>query len=153
MALKFLISVLTIKVHPFSTYAIFRKTNISFLLLHTHTCTYHGIRNVSFSEHFAYLLNPICPRGRGTHCAPPVGILTAVFSPVALWSSFYMTFSLILYWKCNQQNFFWSVEWFAHTGLFVGDRQRLSLIVELSIHYYTALVSEIACKFGCLIAT
>ena len=106
MALKFLISVLTIKGHPFSTYAIFRKTNISFLLLHTHTCTYHGIRNVSFSEHFAYLLNPICPRKRGTHCAPPVGILTAVFSPVALWSSFYMTFSLILYWKCNQQNFF-----------------------------------------------
>ena len=47
---------------------------------------------------------------------------------------------------------FWSVE-FVHTGLFVGERQRLSLIMEWSIHYYTGLFLEIGCKFGYLIAT
>ena len=49
--------------------------------------------------------------------------------------------------------FFWSVGQFAHTGLFVGDRQRLSLVMELSIHCYTAFILEIECKFGYLIAT
>ena len=49
--------------------------------------------------------------------------------------------------------FFWSVEWFAHAGLFVSDRHWLSLIIELSVHCYTALVLEIGCKFGYLIAT
>ena len=34
----------------------FRK-NISYPLICTRTCTYQGIRNVSFSENFAYLLN------------------------------------------------------------------------------------------------
>ena len=48
---------------------------------------------------------------------------------------------------------FWSVEKFAHTSLFVGDRQRLSLIMELSIHCYNVLVLEIGSKFGYLIAT
>ena len=50
-------------------------------------------------------------------------------------------------------NFFWSVEQFADTGVFIGDRQRLSLIMQLSIDFYTALVLEIWCKFAYLIAT
>ena len=44
--------------------------------------------------------------------------------------------------------FFWSVE-----SMFVGDRQWLSLIMELSIHCYNALVLQIVCNFGYLIAT
>ena len=36
---------------------IFRKTNISNPLTRTRTHAYHGIRNVSFSENFAYVLN------------------------------------------------------------------------------------------------
>ena len=36
---------------------IFRKTNISNPLIHTHTYAYQGIRNVSFSENFVYVLN------------------------------------------------------------------------------------------------
>ena len=39
------------------------------------------------------------------------------------------------------------------TGFFVGDRQRLSLIMQLSIHCYNALVLETGCKFGYLIVT
>ena len=35
----------------------FPKTNISNLLIHTRTCAYQGVRNVSFSEDFAYVLN------------------------------------------------------------------------------------------------
>ena len=37
--------------------------------------------------------------------------------------------------------------------MFADERQRLSLIMELSIHCYTALVLEIECKFDYLIAT
>ena len=36
---------------------IFRKTDISYPLIHTRTCAYQWVRNVSFSENFAYLLN------------------------------------------------------------------------------------------------
>ena len=36
---------------------IFRKTNISNPLMRTRTCTYQGVRNVSFSENFAYVFN------------------------------------------------------------------------------------------------
>ena len=36
---------------------IFRKTNISNPLIRIRTCAYQGVRNVSFSENFAYLLN------------------------------------------------------------------------------------------------
>ena len=36
---------------------IFRKTNISNPLIRTRTCGYQGVRNVSFSEHFAYVVN------------------------------------------------------------------------------------------------
>ena len=36
---------------------IFRKSNISHPLIRTRTCAYQGVRNDSFSENFAYLLN------------------------------------------------------------------------------------------------
>ena len=36
---------------------IFRKTNISKPLIRTGTCAYQGVRNVIFSENFAYILN------------------------------------------------------------------------------------------------
>ena len=36
---------------------IFRKTNISNPLIRTRTCAYQGVRNVSFLENFAYVLN------------------------------------------------------------------------------------------------
>ena len=36
---------------------IFRKTNISYPLIRTRTCAYQGVRNVSFLESFAYVLN------------------------------------------------------------------------------------------------
>ena len=52
-----------------------------------------------------------------------------------------------------QAKLFWSLELFAHSCLFVGDCQRLLLIMILSIHCYTDLVLEIGCKFGYLIAT
>ena len=35
----------------------FRKTNISYTLIRPHASGYKGVRNVSFSEDFAYLLN------------------------------------------------------------------------------------------------
>ena len=35
----------------------FRKTNISNPLIRTCTCEYQGVRNVSFLENFAYVLN------------------------------------------------------------------------------------------------
>ena len=36
---------------------IFRKTNISYTLIRTHLCAYQGVRNVSFSENFANVIN------------------------------------------------------------------------------------------------
>ena len=36
---------------------IFRKTNISIPLIHTHTCPYWEVRNDSFPENFVYVLN------------------------------------------------------------------------------------------------
>ena len=36
---------------------IFRKTNISNLLIRTRTCAYLGIKNVSFPGNFSYVLN------------------------------------------------------------------------------------------------
>ena len=35
---------------------------------------------------------------------------------------------------------------FVYSGLFASDRQQLSLIMELSIYRYTALVLEVECK-------
>ena len=47
-----------IRDHSFSTYAKFsEKTNVSYPLIRTRTCAYQGVRNVSFSENFAYVLN------------------------------------------------------------------------------------------------
>ena len=42
---------------PWYAHEIFRKTNISNPLIHTRTCTYQGVENVSFSENFACVLN------------------------------------------------------------------------------------------------
>ena len=41
---------------------IFRKTNIYDPLIRTRTCACQGVRNVSFSKNFAYVLNgrPLC---------------------------------------------------------------------------------------------
>ena len=36
---------------------IFRKTNISNPLMRIRTCGYQGVRNVRFSDNFAYILN------------------------------------------------------------------------------------------------
>ena len=36
---------------------IFRETNISYRLIRTGTSAYQGIRNVSFLENFAYVIN------------------------------------------------------------------------------------------------
>ena len=36
---------------------IFQKTNISNPLIRIRTCAYQGVRNISFSEDFAYVLN------------------------------------------------------------------------------------------------
>ena len=36
---------------------IFRKNNISNSLIRTHTCAYQGVRNISFSKNFPYMLN------------------------------------------------------------------------------------------------
>ena len=36
---------------------IFQKTNISNPLIRIRTCAYQGVRNISFSENFAYVLN------------------------------------------------------------------------------------------------
>ena len=44
--------------HPLSPYAKFsEKTNIYNSLIRTRTCAYPGVRDVSFSENFAYVLN------------------------------------------------------------------------------------------------
>ena len=44
--------------HPFSTYAKFSE-KLTFLtpLIRTRMCAYQGVRNVSFSENFVYVLN------------------------------------------------------------------------------------------------
>ena len=36
---------------------IFRKTDISYPLIHTHRCAYKEVRNASFSKKFANVLN------------------------------------------------------------------------------------------------
>ena len=48
--------------HPFGTYANFSIKLIPVTpLTHTQTCTYQGVKNVSFSENFANILNEISP--------------------------------------------------------------------------------------------
>ena len=48
-----------LKDHPFSTYAkpSEKLTFLTSWYAHVRTCAYQGVRNVSFSESFAYLLN------------------------------------------------------------------------------------------------
>ena len=43
--------------HSFSTYSEFSGELTFFPLISTRTCAYQGVRNVSFSENFAYVLN------------------------------------------------------------------------------------------------
>ena len=45
--------------HSFSTYAQFSEKLTFLTLIRTRTCAYQGVRNVSFSENFAYLLNDL----------------------------------------------------------------------------------------------
>ena len=40
----------------------FRKTNNSKPLIRTHTFAYQGVRDISFSENFAYVLKVDCPQ-------------------------------------------------------------------------------------------
>ena len=42
---------------------IFRKTNSSYPMTSTRTCAYQSVRNVSFSENSAYVLNELLPIG------------------------------------------------------------------------------------------
>ena len=42
---------------PFSRSAKFRKSNISYPLIRMGACAYHGLRNVSLPESFAYVVN------------------------------------------------------------------------------------------------
>ena len=46
---------------------IFRKTNISNPMIRTHKCAYQRVKNISFSENFAYVLNrwPLSVRVKG----------------------------------------------------------------------------------------
>ena len=39
---------------------IFRKTNISYPLICTGSCAYQGVKNLSFTENFVYVLNEWC---------------------------------------------------------------------------------------------
>ena len=38
-------------------HTIFRKTNVSYLLMHKSTCVYQELRNVTFPESFVHVLN------------------------------------------------------------------------------------------------
>ena len=44
-------------IYSFSTYAKFRKTNISYSLIRTHTCAYQEVKNISYSWNFVSILN------------------------------------------------------------------------------------------------
>ena len=44
-------------IYSFSTYAEFRKTNISYSLIRTHTCAYQEVKNISYSWNFVSILN------------------------------------------------------------------------------------------------
>ena len=43
--------------HAFRTYKKFSETNISYPLIRGRTSTYQGVRKISFSENFAFVLN------------------------------------------------------------------------------------------------
>ena len=44
-------------IHLVSTENVPKKTNIFSPLIRTHTCAYQGVRNICFSENFAYILH------------------------------------------------------------------------------------------------
>ena len=47
-----------VKDHLLSTYSkLSSKANISNFRISTRMCVYHGVRNVSFSDHIPYVLN------------------------------------------------------------------------------------------------
>ena len=49
-------------IHSFIAFAKFpEKTNISYLLICKRSCAYQGVRNVSFSENFANVINGCFP--------------------------------------------------------------------------------------------
>ena len=73
--------------HPLSTNAKFlKKTNISNPLIRKRTCAYQGVRNVSFSEIFAFVLNEL----------PPMEIRAVKLSPKHAvsnsWSKFWLIY-------------------------------------------------------------
>ena len=52
----------------------FRKFNISYPLIRTRTCAYQGVRNISFSENFAYIINGWFLRHSSYHPLPPLWV-------------------------------------------------------------------------------
>ena len=86
---------------------IFRKANISKPLIHTRTCAYQGVRNVSFSENFAYVLN-----GWPLHriCLPGIAFVTT--------TKIYSIVGLILATYCMRK---------MKAGLFFRNKIRYSL--------------------------
>ena len=69
-------------------------------------------------------------------------------SALILWRIFLNTFQQVsTVWHFHFNSICFYIEHAtAHTGLLIGDRQRLSLIMELPIYCYTALVLETGCK-------
>ena len=56
--LYFLLNIFRFCDHSFSTFAkFFQKNNIYYPLICKRTCAYQGVRNVTFSENFAYVSN------------------------------------------------------------------------------------------------
>ena len=143
--------------HPWRMFCNFTKIKtppwVFFMFFKLYKWYQIAQRTIVFHKSY-YFFNPNCPGGEWAHCAHPLCrffdccILTGRALKLILCD--FSSYFILNMWPVK---FFWSVERFAHTGLLVGDRQRLSLIMELSSHFYTALVFETRCKFGYLIAT
>ena len=70
----------------------FPKTNISYSLISSCTCSYLGVRNVIFSENFAYVLNRWSP----TPCSVSawfslISRQWLVLRPYCIWISFFLS--------------------------------------------------------------
>ena len=91
------------------------------------------------------MINPICPISQEVGGIPPPHC--RFFDHCILTGS---PLKLILY---DFSSNFTLGMWLVNTGVFLGDLQRLPLMMELLIHCFTALVLEIEHKFGYLIAT
>ena len=76
---------------------IFRKTDISNPLIRRRTCTYQGVKNVSFSEDFAYLLNGWPP---ANFLLLP-GILNTYrsWNMIAGWISIFLNYVIDTFWS------------------------------------------------------